>query len=73
LFTFPAALLTILVFFYLGLNSDIAVAIARTDFSWIAIVPYIVVIVLAVVGINVLYFNYRTLLAGIIGYLVHLL
>jgi Na+/H+ antiporter NhaC len=50
---FPAALLTILVFFYLGLNSDIVLAIARTDFSWIAIVPYIVVIVLAVVGINV--------------------
>jgi Na+/H+ antiporter NhaC len=68
---FPAALLTILVFFYLGLNSDIvAVAIARTDFSWIAIVPYIVVIVLAVVGINVFYtLIIGTLLAGIIGYL----
>lgn len=68
---FPAALLTILVFFYLGLNSDIvAVAIAKTDFSWIAIVPYIVVIVLAVVGINVFYtLIIGTLLAGIIGYL----
>lgn len=68
---FPAALFTILVFFYLGLNSDIvAVAIARTDFSWIAIVPYIVVIVLAVVGINVFYtLIIGTLLAGIIGFL----
>jgi hypothetical protein len=43
LFTFPAALFTILVFFLLGFKFDIAVAIARTDFSWIAIVPYIVV------------------------------
>jgi hypothetical protein len=58
----------------LGLNSDIvAVAIARTDFSWIAIVPYNVVIVL-VVGINVFYtLIIGTLLAGIIGYGVHLL
>jgi Na+/H+ antiporter NhaC len=55
----------------LGLNSDIVVvAIARTDFSWIAIVPYIVVIVLAVVGINVFYtLIIGTLLAGIIGFL----
>ena len=68
---FPAAILTILVFFYLGLNSDIvAVAIAKNDFSWIAIVPYIVVIILAVVGVNVFYtLILGTLLAGIIGYL----
>ncbi len=68
---FPAAILTILVFFYLGLNSDIvAVAIAKNDFSWIAIVPYIIVIILAVVGVNVFYtLIIGTLLAGIIGYL----
>ncbi|TDE07289.1 Na+/H+ antiporter NhaC family protein [Flavobacterium sandaracinum] len=67
---FPAAILTILVFFYLGLNSDIVtVAIAKNDFSWIAIVPYILVIVLAVVGVNVFStLLIGTLLAGIIGY-----
>ncbi|OAB29481.1 Na+/H+ antiporter NhaC [Flavobacterium fryxellicola] len=67
---FPAALLTILVFFYLGLNSDIvAVAIAKNDFSWIAIVPYLLVIVLAVIGVNVFStLIIGTLLAGSIGY-----
>lgn len=67
---FPAAILTILVFFYLGLNSDIVtVAIAKNDFSWIAIVPYILVIVLAVIGVNVFStLLIGTLLAGIIGY-----
>lgn len=67
---FPAAILTILVFFYLGLNSDIVtVAIAKNDFSWIAIVPYVLVIVLAVVGVNVFStLLIGTLLAGTIGY-----
>jgi Na+/H+ antiporter NhaC len=67
---FPAAILTIMVFFYLGLNSDIVtVAIAKNDFSWIAIVPYILVIVLAVVGVNVFStLLIGTLLAGILGY-----
>ena len=67
---FPAAVFTILIFFYLGLNSDIVtVAIAKNDFSWIAIVPYILVIVLAVVGVNVFStLLIGTLLAGIIGY-----
>ncbi len=67
---FPAAILTIMVFFYLGLNSDIVtVAIAKNDFSWIAIVPYVLVIVLAVVGVNVFStLLIGTLLAGIIGY-----
>ncbi|WP_426094615.1 Na+/H+ antiporter NhaC family protein [Flavobacterium sp. DSR2-3-3] len=67
---FPAAVFTILVFFYLGLNSDIVtVAIAKNDFSWIATVPYILVIILAVVGVNVFStLLIGTLLAGIIGY-----
>ena len=67
---FPAAILTILIFFYLGLNSDIVtVAIEKNDFSWVAIVPYILVIVLAVVGVNVFStLLIGTLLAGIIGY-----
>jgi len=67
---FPAAVLTILVFFYLGLNSDIvAIAIEKNDFSWIAIVPYVLVIILAVAGINVFStLIIGTILAGIIGY-----
>lgn len=67
---FPAAIFTILVLFYLGLNSDIVtVTIEKNDFSWIAIVPYILVIVLAVVGVNVFStLLIGTLLAGIIGY-----
>ncbi|MBU0942023.1 MAG: Na+/H+ antiporter NhaC family protein [Bacteroidetes bacterium] len=66
---FPAAIITILLFFYLGLNSDItAVPIAKTDFEWIAIVPYILVIVLALVGVNVFStLVIGTIVAGIIG------
>ncbi|WP_413998398.1 Na+/H+ antiporter NhaC family protein [Flavobacterium sp. W1B] len=67
---FPAALITILVLFYLGLNSDIvAVAIPKNSFDWISIVPYLLVIVLAVSGVNVFStLIIGTLLAGIIGY-----
>ena len=66
---FPAAIITILVFFYLGLNSEIiAVAIPKTDFNWITIIPYILVIVLAVSGVNVFStLIIGTLLAGVIG------
>ncbi|UQD56971.1 Na+/H+ antiporter NhaC family protein [Flavobacterium sp. K5-23] len=67
---FPAAIITILVFFYLGLNSDItAVAIAKTSFEWITIVPYVLVIVLALVGVDVFStLIIGTVLAGVIGY-----
>ena len=67
---FPAALITILVFFYLGLNSEIvSVEIPKTDFNWITIIPYLLVIVLAVSGLNVFStLIIGTLLAGIIGY-----
>ena len=67
---FPAAIITIVLFFYLGLNSEIvAVAIPKTTFNWITIIPYILVIVLAVSGINVFStLIIGTLLAGIIGY-----
>ena len=66
---FPAAIITILLFFYLGLNSDItAVPIAKTDFEWIAIVPYVLVIVLALVGVNVFTtLVIGTIAAGLIG------
>lgn len=67
---FPAALITILVFFYLGLNSEIvSVEIPKTDFNWITIIPYLLVIILAVSGLNVFStLIIGTLLAGLIGY-----
>ena len=67
---FPAAIITILVFFYLGLNSDItAESIPKTSFEWVTIVPYVLVIVLALVGIDVFStLIIGTLLAGVIGY-----
>lgn len=67
---FPAALITILVFFYLGLNSEIvSVEIPKTDFNWITIIPYLLVIVLAGSGLNVFStLIIGTLLAGLIGY-----
>jgi Na+/H+ antiporter NhaC len=68
---FPAAVLTVILFFYLGLNSEIiTVAIPKTSFVWMAIVPYILVIILALVGVNVFStLIIGTLLAGIIGYI----
>ena len=67
---FPAALITILVFFYLGLNSEIvSVEIPKTGFNWITIIPYLLVIILAVSGLNVFStLIIGTLLAGLIGY-----
>ncbi|WP_072945944.1 Na+/H+ antiporter NhaC family protein [Flavobacterium granuli] len=67
---FPAALITVLLLFYLGLNSDInAVAIPKNGVDWISIIPYVLVIVLAVSGINVFAtLIIGTLLAGAIGY-----
>ena len=67
---FPAALITILVFFYLGLNSEVvSVEIPKTDFNWITIIPYLLVIVLAGSGLNVFStLIIGTLLAGLIGY-----
>jgi len=68
---FPAAVLTVILFFYLGLNSEIiTVAIPKTSFVWMAIIPYILVIILALVGVNVFStLIIGTLLAGIIGYI----
>ncbi|MFN7099198.1 MAG: Na+/H+ antiporter NhaC family protein [Flavobacterium sp.] len=66
----PAAIVTILIFFYLGFNSDVvAVDIARNDYSLWAILPYVLVIVLAVVGVNVFYtLLLGTIIAGLIGF-----
>ncbi|OCB78736.1 Na+/H+ antiporter NhaC family protein [Flavobacterium crassostreae] len=67
---FPAAVFTVLVLFYLGWNSELTpVVIAKTSFDWMAIVPYVLVVVLALMGINVfLTLLTGTILAGIIGY-----
>lgn len=66
----PAAIVTILIFFYLGFNSDVvAVDIAKNDYSLWAILPYVLVIVLAVVGVNVFYtLLLGTIIAGLIGF-----
>jgi Na+/H+ antiporter NhaC len=66
----PAAIVTILIFFYLGFNSDVvAVDIAKNDYSLWAILPYVLVIVLAVVGVNVFYtLLLGTVIAGLIGF-----
>jgi Na+/H+ antiporter NhaC len=60
----PAAILTIAVFFYLGLNSDIVnVVTTKNDYSLLAILPYILVIILALAGVNV----FSTLIFGILA------
>ncbi|MBQ0908727.1 Na+/H+ antiporter NhaC family protein [Flavobacterium sp. F-328] len=66
----PAAIVTVLIFFYLGFNSDVvAVDIAKNDYSLWAILPYVLVIVLAVVGVNVFYtLLLGTIIAGLIGF-----
>jgi Na+/H+ antiporter NhaC len=60
----PAAILTIALFFYLGLNSDIVnIAVSKSDYSLLAIIPYLLVIILALVGVNV----FSTLILGILA------
>ena len=59
----PAAVITILLLFYLGFNSEVSsVVIEKGDYQLLSILPYILVIILAVVGVNV----FTTLLIGII-------
>lgn len=67
---FPAAIFTILVLFYLGLNSEITnVNIPKVSYEWWVILPYIIVIVLALLGINVFAtLILGTILAGLIGF-----
>lgn len=68
---FPASILTILLLLYLGLNAEsVAVEIEKTPYEALTIIPYILVIILALVGVNV----FTTLLigiltAGIIGFI----
>lgn len=67
----PASIITIILLFYLGFNAEITtVEIVKADYQLISILPYVLVIILAVVGVNV----FTTLLigiliAGIIGFI----
>lgn len=59
----PASIITIILLFYLGFNSEIAaVGLEKGDYQLVSILPYILVIILAVVGVNV----FTTLLIGIL-------
>lgn len=66
----PASIITILLLFYLGVNSEISpVAIEKESYELITIVPYILVIGLAVSGLNVfITLLIGILVAGIIGF-----
>jgi Na+/H+ antiporter NhaC len=63
--------ITVILFFYLGLNSDIVtVDLPKVGFEWIPIIPYILVIALALFGVNVFStLIIGTVLAGAIGYI----
>lgn len=67
----PASIITIILLFYLGLNSEInAVVIEKNDYQLVAILPYILVIILAVIGVNVfITLLIGILFAGIIGFI----
>ncbi|PKW20486.1 Na+/H+ antiporter NhaC [Flavobacterium lindanitolerans] len=66
----PASIITILLLFYLGVNSEISpVAIEKESYELITILPYILVIGLAVSGLNVfITLLIGILVAGIIGF-----
>ncbi|MEN0081787.1 Na+/H+ antiporter NhaC family protein [Flavobacterium lindanitolerans] len=66
----PASIITILLLFYLGVNSEISpVAIEKGSYELITILPYILVIGLAVSGLNVfITLLIGILVAGIIGF-----
>lgn len=59
----PAALITVIVLLFFGFNTETtAVIIEKGDYEWLNIVPYVLVIGLAVAGLNV----FVTLLTGIV-------
>lgn len=59
----PAAIITILVLLFFGFNGETAaVVIEKGNYEWINLLPYLLVIVLAVAGLNV----FVTLLTGIV-------
>ncbi|MBK0368482.1 Na+/H+ antiporter NhaC family protein [Flavobacterium agrisoli] len=67
----PASVITVLLLFYLGFNSEIATTpIVVQDYNIWVIIPYLVVVILALLGLNVfstLFFG--TILAGCIGFM----
>lgn len=65
----PAAIITLIILFFLGQNAASAAVIPEAgDYSWLKIVPYLLVILLAVVGINVFVVLFTgTILAGALG------
>ena len=65
----PAAIITLIILIFLGQNAASAAVIPQAgDHSWLKIVPYLLVILLAVIGINVFVVLFTgTLLAGAIG------
>lgn len=66
----PAALVTVLVLIFLTSGGE-QVALKAEDYNLVAILPYILVIVLALIGINVFYtLLLGTLSAGIIGFIL---
>lgn len=59
----PASIVTVLVLFYLGMNAEVnSVIIEKGNYELITILPYLLVIILAVSGVNV----FTTLIIGIL-------
>lgn len=66
----PAALVTVIVLFFMGQsNPEVSAAIAADEgYSWLKILPYILVVLLAVLGMNVFYVLFLGIIAaGAIG------
>lgn len=59
----PASIITIFLLFYLGLHTEVSeIMIENGNYEWFTIMPYFLVIVLSLLGINV----FSTLLIGIL-------
>ena len=60
----PASIVTVLILFYLGMNAEVSsVVIEKGNYELITIAPYLLVIILAVSGVNV----FTTLIIGILA------
>ena len=60
----PASIVTVLILFYLGMNAEVSsVAIEKGNYELVTILPYLLVIILAVSGVNV----FTTLIIGILA------
>ena len=65
----PAALMAILIFFLIGFNQEpTSVVMEQKDFNFMLILPYLLVITLSIIGINVFVVLFSGLLfAGVLG------